>query len=352
MNNTATLTPTDLAIFLDSAITDRLNVLITGAPGIGKSDIVEQAAATAGARLILSHPVTSDPTDYKGLPFASIDATTGRQEAHFLPFNDLQQLIDANEPTVFFLDDLGQAPPAVQAAAMQLLLARRINGFTVSDQVTFIAATNRRQDRAGVSGILEPVKSRFASIVELAPDLESWTRWALQKNAKTGKQNAPTELISFIRFRPALLHDFAPSADLVNTPSPRTIANAGKLLSMSKPLPDSILFPALTGATGEGFAAEFIGFLKIFRNLPNPDSIILNPSAAPVPSDPATLYALSGALARKASLQNFDAITTYAGRMPAEFSVVLVKDAINQKQELTTSRAFINWATKHSDVLI
>ena len=68
-----------------------------------------------------------------------------------------------------FLDDLGQAPMSVQAAAMQLILARRINGFKISDKVIFMAATNRREDKAGVTGILEPVKSRFAWIVELVP---------------------------------------------------------------------------------------------------------------------------------------------------------------------------------------
>lgn len=348
--NTATMTPRDLQQFLSGTIAARLPILITGAPGIGKSDIVEQATAAAGATMIISHPVVSDPTDFKGLPFATVNTTTQQAEAHFLPFSDLQRIIDADKPTVFFLDDLGQAPPAVQAAAMQLILARRINGHRVSDQVTFIAATNRRQDRAGVAGILEPVKSRFCSIIELQPDLDSWCSWALKENPTTKAQNVPTELIAFIRFRPALLHDFKPSADLINTPSPRTIAQAGRLLALN--FPDNILYPALSGSTGEGFAAEFIGFLKIYRNLPNPDSIILNPLNAAVPSDPATLYALSGALARKASKQNFDAIATYAERMPAEFSVVLVKDAITQKEELQNTRAFINWATKHADVLI
>jgi hypothetical protein len=46
----------------------RLPVLIKGAPGVGKSDIVAQACIAAGAELIISHPVVSDPTDYKGCP--------------------------------------------------------------------------------------------------------------------------------------------------------------------------------------------------------------------------------------------------------------------------------------------
>ena len=79
------------------------------------------------------------------------------------------------------MDDLGQAPPAVQAAAMQLILARRINGSLVSDEVCFVAATNRKNDKAGVARILEPVKSRFAAIVELTPCVEEWATWAADR---------------------------------------------------------------------------------------------------------------------------------------------------------------------------
>ena len=43
-------------------------VLIKGAPGIGKSDMVEQVARITKHDLIVSHPVVSDPPDYKGVP--------------------------------------------------------------------------------------------------------------------------------------------------------------------------------------------------------------------------------------------------------------------------------------------
>ena len=57
--------------------------------------------------------------------------------AYFLPYGELHEILHAQEETIFFLDDLGQATPAVQAACMQLILARRINGHIVSDKVTF-----------------------------------------------------------------------------------------------------------------------------------------------------------------------------------------------------------------------
>ncbi len=122
------------------------------------------------------HPVVSDPTDFKGLPGIIGD------KAEFLPFGDLRQMIEADKPTIVFLDDLGQAPAVVQAACMQLLLARQINGKKISGHIVFIAATNRREDRAGVTGILEPVKSRFKTILDLEVSADEWTEWAFKNN--------------------------------------------------------------------------------------------------------------------------------------------------------------------------
>src|SRR5271156_3640100 len=155
MNTVSAVKPSQLLTLLSHTIPARMAGLICSGPGTGKSSIGEQACGEADADCIVMHPVVSDPTDFKGMPWV------GDGGATFLPFGDLQKLVNATKLTACFIDDLGQATPAVQAAAMQLILARTINGHRVSGQVVFIAATNRRTDRAGVSGILEPVKSRF-----------------------------------------------------------------------------------------------------------------------------------------------------------------------------------------------
>lgn len=341
--------PTQLTSYLQFAIANRFPVLIKGKPGIGKSDIVAQACDLSGARLIISHPVVSDPTDFKGLPFPSANGT----EAHFLPFGDLKELINADKDTVFFMDDLGQAPPSVQAAAMQLILARRINGHAVSDKVTFLAATNRREDKAGVQGILEPVKSRFKSIVELEVNNDDWIAWAFQNNM-------PTELIAFIRFKPDLLNKFEASKEIVNSASPRTVAAVGH--QQNAGLPKELEFEVFSGAAGEGFASEYKGFLQVFRNLPSIDQIIMNPKGTPVPTDSvATMHALAGSLAHHVNEQNIEAILTYAERMPAEYTVATLKDATirhtkkdergNKVCPIAQTRAYIAMASKfHSTI--
>ncbi len=312
------LKPSQLTLFLAKAIAARTPVLITGAPGIGKSDIVAQACALAEAHMILSHPVTADPTDAKGLPWVSKD----HKSATFLPFGELHEAMTATKDTVWFLDDLGQAQPAVQASYMQLLLARRVNGHKLPDCVMFIAATNRRVDRAGVTGILEPVKSRFVTIVELEVDVDDWSQWALTQ------PDVPPELVAFIRFRPELLCKFTPTADLTNCPLPRTWFNASKVLNMQ--LPTAIETQVLAGAVGEGAAVELQGFLSMYRQLPSIDAILLDPHGQDIPSNPSVLFAVVTGLATKANEQNFGRLATYAERLmdaaQGDFAALLLRD--------------------------
>lgn len=328
--------PKELKRFLSFAFSNRENVLIKGKPGIGKSDIVEQASKDANAELIISHPVVSDPTDYKGMPFQD------GKKADFLPFGELNRIIEADKPTVFFLDDLGQAPASVQAACMQLLLARRINNFKVSDHVTFVAAANRKEDKAGVTGILEPVKSRFASIVELNVNTDDWCEWAVSNDM-------PHELVSFMRFRPDLLDKDTPaSKDIVNNASPRTVAALGRL--QRKGVPIDLRFEVFKGSAGEGFASEYIAYLSLYTKLPTFDQIVTSPDTIDVPSDPGLLYALSGLASSRADAKNIDKLMVFIERLPVEMQVATVKNMAGTP--LMTNKVLAGWFIKNSSVFI
>jgi len=327
--------PEKLTQFLIKSIGARRRVLVKGKPGIGKSDIVAQAANEVGAELVLMHPSISDPCDYKGLPCL----TNGGTEAHFLPFGDLSHLCKTKTPTVAFLDDIGQAAPAVQAALMQLILARSVNGTSISPEVVFVGATNDTSHMAGVSGMIEPLKSRWDTILELDVSVDDWSGWALDNGL-------PAELVAFIRFRPALLSDFKPTKEIRNSPCPRTWASVGNwLLAGVKDL------EVFTGAVGEGAASEFFAFMDLYASLPSLDAILLDPTNAPVPEKPAALYAVAGGLARKATPQNLERVTRYYSRLPKEFEVLGMRDALRLDKKITMSPAFVAWATKNAGVL-
>lgn len=326
----------DLTKLLTHSFRAGRRILIKGRPGIGKSDIVAQAAQAARAKLIISHPAISDPTDYKGMPAL----TAGGTRAEFLPFGDLQALIDASETTIAFLDDIGQAPSSVQAALMQLILARRVNGHTISPQVIFCGATNDTKDQAGVSGMIEPLKSRWETIIELDANIDDWCQWALGANM-------PAEVIAFLRFRPKLLSDFHPTRELRNSPCPRTWAAVGNWLN------DGIMDPeVITGAVGQGAAVEFSAFLAMYRDLPSLEGIILDPVGASVPDNLGAKYAVATGLSHKSTPQNFERVTTYLERLGEELSVVSVRDALTLQPAIASTKPFAAWAIKHQNVLL
>lgn len=330
------LKPYGLTELLTKAIPKRRPVLVAGAPGIGKTQLVEQAAATLGYNLIVSHPAVSDPTDFKGLPWFDAKSKT----ADFRPIGEFAAALLATMPTVWFFDDLAQAPEAVQAACMQLFLARRVGEHILPDCVTFVACTNGRQHRAGARGLLEPVKSRFATIVELQTDIDAWHRWAV------GAGISPM-LIAFLRYRPELLSKFEPSADLTNCPSPRTWQHASQVEDLG--LSPEVEAVALAGAVGEAAATEYLVFRRMYKSLVNVDAIILNPDKAAIPSAPSELYAVSVALAGKANAQNFSRIGRYCERLAeaqkGEFAVLTIRSATDRDEKLIHTDAFVRLQT-------
>lgn len=329
------LKPSLLAKALDAYFDANVSVFVTGAPGIGKSAIIHQTAARRNWSVIDVRAVLLDPVDVRGLPHINpMNGKAAWAVPTFLP--DAER--DGPEG-VLFLDELPQAAPAVQSALFSLVLDRKVGEYQLPLGWRVAAAGNRREDRSGVNRVHSALNNRFVHLDQIV-DLDDWTRWALGAGLRT-------EVIAFIRFRPELLHKFDP--DQRQNPTPRTWEMVSKILDANPPA--ELEHAMLAGAVGDGPAAEIVGFLRIFRKLPSIDGVLLNPDTAEVPKDPATLYALCGGLARKATPANFDAVVTYANRMPAEFSVVVMKDSAANRVELQQTRAFAVWASRNSDVL-
>ncbi len=330
--------PTMLAETLKTVIALNRPILIEGSPGLGKTAIPKQVAQELGLEVLLFHAPTMQPEDV-AIPAANADKTA------------LTFLVNDRFPTegndryaekgLILVDELPQAELSVQKSMAHLIQERDIHGCKLKPGWSIIATGNRASDRAGANRILSHLRNRMTTL-EFEPSLDDWCGWALDNEIRQ-------EIISFVRFKPGMLNDFDPQRDI--NPTPRAWAEGVSPIIGN--VNEGAEFEMFKGAVGEGAAAEFTGFLAICRKLPNPDTIIMQPDKVEVPKEANVRYALAGALAHRASVDNFEAILTYVKRMPKEFGVLTVLDAIRKTPEVQNTKAFTQWAvTDGAKVLI
>ena len=114
--------------------------LLLSAPGMGKSEMVYEAAREAGlpCRSLLGTQIA--PEDVSGVP-----RIVGERSV-FCPPRIL--LPERPEPFCLFLDELPACTPDVQKAFYSLLLERRLGEHALPPGTWVVAAGNRLQDRA------------------------------------------------------------------------------------------------------------------------------------------------------------------------------------------------------------
>jgi len=300
-------------------------VCIEGAPGGGKTSIVRQAADTIGVEYRELHMPTMLVEDF-GVLFP---ADNSPQLAYKLPE---WWPTDPNSAGILCFDDRNQAGADLQKVLANIIQARSLHGHSLPVGWMVVSTGNRQSDRAGANRVLGHLRNR-ETVLAYDVSLDDWSKWALSHGVSP-------MVVSFLRFRPGLLHDYDANRDA--NPTPRSwVEGVSQMMGV---VPYDAEYECFLGAVGEGATAEFTGYLKIARSLPDPDSVIANPDTADVPSDPMTLYALAGALAERATEDNLANVIKYLGRLPGEFCVLALTLTVKSKPQLVTTGAFTQWA--------
>lgn len=144
-------------------------VFIWGAPGIGKSAIVEQFAAEVGLECVSLLGSQLAPEDIIGVP----QIQNGRSV--FCP----PRMIAREQPYCLFLDELNACSQEVQKAFYSLILDRRIGEYRLPEGSIIIGAGNRAQDNAITRSMSSALLNRMFH-VELVADSRAWLEWAEQ----------------------------------------------------------------------------------------------------------------------------------------------------------------------------
>lgn len=327
------------ALMIDTSaalILNNRNHFMRGKPGIGKTTIgkaaVEKAAKQMGQPLgfFYHHGPTKLPEHF-GVPVPNL----ARTAVNFVVPSKFPLEGDDSCPEygVVMWDDAGQMDNAQQKIVANVIQEKELHGHRLKPGWVHIMTGNNVTDRAGANRMLTHFADRM-SLYNVEVDHQDWVDWALDNGVAT-------EVISFIRFKPDMLSNFDAGQEKNATPRgwvEGISAQIGKV-------PAAAEFETFAGGVGEGPATEFVAFLKVFRELPDPDAVLMSPDKYPVPTEPSVLYALSGALSVRVDEENFDRLVMFTSRMPPEFGVRTVQDVISRCPKVTHTRAFAQWAS-------
>lgn len=250
MNLPISVTQSDLLEILLNVATIR-PVFIWGAPGIGKSALVEKFATEVGLPCVSLLGSQLAPEDIIGIPQIQDNVST------FLP----PKMIARKEPYVLFLDELNACSQEVQKAFYSLIHERRIGEYHLPAGSIVIGAGNRAQDSAIVKTMSSALINRMFH-VQLKADPTQWLNWAYEAGLHPW-------VINYITQRPDHLFSEPPK-----TEEPYSTPRSWHMLSDAlkeyhagtEDIPDTMLKMITYGCISASHAGMFLAYTKQLGN--------------------------------------------------------------------------------------
>ena len=259
---TRQVTPNGAKKSIKRAFKKKRPLFLWGPPGIGKSDIIGQITNELGKSHLIDIRLSLwDPTDIKGMPYYSEqDNTMKWAPPAELPTEEFAAQFDF---VVVFLDEMNSAAPAVQAAAYQLILNRRVGQYKLPDNVLLVAAGNRDADKGVTYRMPAPLANRFVHL-ELRVDFDDWFQWAVNNDIHR-------DVVGYLTFAKKDLYDFDPRSPSRAFATPRSWSFVSELLEDDD---DETTTDLISGSVGEGLAVKFMAHRKVASSMPNPTDIL------------------------------------------------------------------------------
>ena len=254
------------------------NIMLTGRPGIGKSQILTNYFESKGMRVVaLFLGQMSDPGDLLGLP--TKDEATGKtafMPPYWFPVD--------GQPVVLFLDELNRARPEILQTVMDLVLNRKLAGRLLPEGSRIISACNDG-DEYQLTDLDPALVSRF-NIYTFRPTVEEWLLWATRKGLDE-------RVTAFIQANPELLDrsgDTKEEQGLEKDPDRRAWEKVARVMENISD-PKQVHQKIVAGIVGVQAAAKL--FLSLQKGLLTPQELLADFKRAKQQLDKYQLHQLS-----------------------------------------------------------
>lgn len=243
---------------------------ISGPTGIGKSEVVRQAAQESGyGRVVDARLAGLLPEDIRGMPKAKGDFFE-------MILMDMFKPAFTNDKMVLFLDEVNQASSEVLSALFQLVYDREINGKKIGANVRIVAAGNLG-DVYDVTQMSPALERRFIHI-NVTADKLAWLKYM------RGKRNVDDGVLAFIEKRKEdTLAGVTEEATLSPAQWTAVSEYLWKVRDEEGEDAEQINHIIISGMIGKKLSVDLMRFLKTYKTSFDPSRIILEPSEKIIP---------------------------------------------------------------------
>ncbi len=314
--------------------------MIWGAPGIGKTAISEQVSEEENYNYLQVILAERESPDITGHYYRDGD------EMRLSRSDIIRKIMESDKPTLLHLDEVPQSVMMLQNLASRIVHDRVLGEHKLPDSTAIVLSGNMRQHKAGTSEMPTHLRNRLGH-VEMVADHDDF-------RAYSGSRDLNPLITAYLSWRPDHLSMF--DATQYANASPRTWEKVSDTLRIK--IPPYAERALVTGYVGEGVANEFFGFMKIADGLPEIKVVFEEPEKVKIANDPATIYALMGAVANHATPRNMDVVRRILNRISSdefkkkEYCVSCLKEMQARNPNLMKTKAGIDLAVGFSNVIL
>jgi len=241
-----------LAKLYDFTIQNDNNIIIFGGPGIGKSQMAQQAIKRTDYKYIYINLSVLEAPDFIGIP-SIVDGFSTWAPPEFLPLYETN-----SEPAILLVDEIDKAKQELQNPLLELLQFRSINGRKVN--VKAVIATGNRPEDLSFSRPVSHALANRCSIYTVNHNFSVWQKWA--------RENYINSLVvGFLHSNQDYL--FRPQTDECEYcfPSPRSWTYAANDLDKAADESSDFKYCLVAGRVGEEAALKFKIWLDHYREI-------------------------------------------------------------------------------------
>lgn len=247
----------DVKPIFTASMEARDSVLMIGAHGIGKTEVVREWSKENDIHLEVLYLSNMETGDLIGIPTIENGITIWTVPCWL---DNMNQAAKLGKKCVAFLDEISRAALDVRQAALQLVLDKKIHQHTLPDGTLVIAADNPDNGMYQVEPMDPALLDRFLSL-EVEVDAEGWLDWARLNNVNKIVR-------AYIADNPSKLH-FIPDegSECSIAATPRSWTKLALYVDKFNNTPSELHYQIIKGKIGTALAAQFLSFMKNYQSM-------------------------------------------------------------------------------------